>query len=184
MKLLVFKNLGILGSEKSLGSSSRLLVWMRLWVRSPALWKEGKMESSSAVFKLSFAHLQLCQSCSGELPSKQRNPAFICFLNAGFYTGVLLELKKRSSDSHLRLFVFGELFFLPCLLVLMTAAWLCARTACHPDSHRVYEVGCFSANLVEGCVIGKYSGVALSHDRQESPVARTVEESRFQLKFV
>lgn len=136
---------------------------MRLWVRSPALWKEGKMESSSAVFKLSSVHLQPCQSCSRELPSKQRNPAFICFLNAGFCTGVLLELKKRSSNSYLRLFVFGELFFPPCLLVLMTAAWLCARYCVHPDSHRVYEVGCFSANLLEGSVIWKYPGVARSH---------------------
>lgn len=133
MKLLVFKNLGMLGSERSLGSSSRFLVWMRLWIRSPeSRGKEGKMESSLAIFKLSFVHLQPCQSCSRELHSNQRNPAFICFLNTGFYTGLLLELKKKSSDSHLRPFIFGELFFLTCFLVLMTAAWLCALTACHP----------------------------------------------------
>lgn len=142
------------------------------------------MEPSSVIFKLSFVHLLPCQSCSRELHSSQRNPAFICCLNTGFYTGVLLELKKRSSDSHLRLFIFGELFFLPRLLVLMTTAWLCALTACHPDSHRVYEVGCFSANLLEGSVIWKYPGMALSHDSQESPVAHTVEELCFQLKFI
>ena len=129
MKLLVFKNLGMLGSERSLGSSSCFLEWMRLWIRSPAPWKEGKMESSSAVFKLSFVHLQPCQSCSGEFHSNQRNPAFTCFLNSDFYTGVLLELKEKSSDSYLRLFIVGELFFLPCLLVLIDRS-LAVRTHC------------------------------------------------------